>query len=49
MEMTTTSGVTIDGPGDPSFRLLLLCELRVVARIATIVVVSVSVRVSSNS
>jgi hypothetical protein len=49
MGMTTTSGVTIDGPGNPSFWFLLLRELRVVARIATVVVISVSVRVSSSS
>jgi hypothetical protein len=47
MEMTTASGVTSDGSGDPSFQLLLLRELRVVARTAIIIVVSISVRVSS--
>jgi hypothetical protein len=48
VEMTTAGGVTSDGSGDPSFRLLLLQELRVVAQTAT-VVVSVSVRVFSSS
>jgi hypothetical protein len=45
--MTTVSGVTTDGSGDPSFRLLLLWKLCVVAWTTTIVVVSV--RVSSRS
>jgi hypothetical protein len=49
VEMTTASGVTSDGSGDPSFRLLLLQELRVVARAAAVIVVSISVRVSSSS
>jgi hypothetical protein len=50
VEVTPTSGVASDGSSDPSFRLLLLRELRVVARTATdIIVVSVSVRVSSSS
>jgi hypothetical protein len=50
MEMTITSGITSDGSGDPSLRLLLLQELRVVARTATVVViVSIFVRVSSSS
>jgi hypothetical protein len=48
VEMTTVSGVTSDGPGDPSFRLLLLRELHAVARTATIVIVSISVKVSSS-
>jgi hypothetical protein len=48
--MTPASGVAGDGSSDPSLRLLLLQELRVVARTDTgVVVVSVSVRVSSNS
>jgi hypothetical protein len=47
VEMTTASDVTSDGSGDPSFQLLLLRRLHVVARTATIVVVSV--RVSSSS
>jgi hypothetical protein len=47
MEMTTVSGVTSDGSGDPPFRLLLLRKLCVVARTATVVVVSV--RISSIS
>jgi hypothetical protein len=46
VEVTPASSVT----SDPSLRLWLLRDLRVVARTATgIVVVSVSVRVSSNS
>jgi hypothetical protein len=49
VKMTTTSGVTSDGPGDPSFWLLLLQKLHVVAQTATIVVVSVSINVSSSS
>jgi hypothetical protein len=49
MEVTTASGVMSDGSSDPSFWLLLLRELRVVARTATVVVVYVSVRVSSSS
>jgi hypothetical protein len=49
VEMTTTSDVTSDGLGDPSLWLLLLRELCIVARTTTIVVVSVSVRVSSSS
>jgi hypothetical protein len=50
VEVTPASGVTSDGSSDPSLRLRLLRELRVVARTATgVVVVSVSVRVSSNS
>jgi hypothetical protein len=50
MEVTPTSGVTSDGSSDPPLRLRLLQELRVVARTATsVVVVSVSIRVSSSS
>jgi hypothetical protein len=50
VELTPASGVMSDGSSDPSLRLRLLRELRVVARIATdIVVVSISVRVSSGS
>jgi hypothetical protein len=51
VEMTTASGITSDRSGDPSFWLLLLRKLCVVARTATVVVVvvSVSVRVSSSS
>jgi hypothetical protein len=49
VEVTPASGVTSDGSSDPSLWLLLLRELHVVAPIATIVVVSVSVRVSSSS
>ena len=45
VEVTPTSGITSDGSSDPSLRLQLLRALRVVARIATGVVVSVSVRV----
>jgi hypothetical protein len=51
VEVTPTSGVMSDGSSDPSLRLWLLRELRVVARTATSVVVvsiSVSVRVSSS-
>jgi hypothetical protein len=50
MEMRTMSGVMSDELSDPSFRLLLLRELRDVARTTTVVVVIfVSVRVSSSS
>jgi hypothetical protein len=50
MEVTPTSGVTGDGSSDPSLRLRLLRELRAVAQTTTgVIVVSVSVRVSSNS
>jgi hypothetical protein len=44
--MTTASGVTSDSSGDPSFRLLLLRRLHVVAWTATVVV---SVGVSFDS
>jgi hypothetical protein len=50
VEVTTASGVTSDGSSDPSLRLLLLQELRTMARTSTgVVVVSISVRVSSSS
>jgi hypothetical protein len=49
VEVTPASGVTSDGSNDPSLRLRLLQELRVVARTATGVIISVSVRVSSSS
>jgi hypothetical protein len=49
VKMTTVGGVTSDGSGDSSFHLLLLRELHDVARTATVVVVSVSVRVSSSN
>jgi hypothetical protein len=50
VEVTPASGVTSDGSSDPSLRLRLLQELRVMARTTTgVVVVSVSVRVSSSS
>jgi hypothetical protein len=50
VEVTPTSGVTSDGSSDPSLRLRLLRKLRVVAQTATsVVVISVSVRVSSSS
>jgi hypothetical protein len=50
MEVTPASGVTSDGSSDPSIQLRLLRKLRVVARIATgVVIVSISVRVSSSS
>jgi hypothetical protein len=47
VKMTTASGVTSDGSGNPSFWLLLLQKLHVVAQTAIGVVVSV--RVSSSS
>jgi hypothetical protein len=50
VEVTPASGVTSDGSRDPPLRLRLLRALRAMARTATgVVVVSVSVRVSSNS
>jgi hypothetical protein len=50
VEVTPASGVTSDGSSDPSLWLRLLQELRAVARTATsVVIVSVSVRVSSSS
>jgi hypothetical protein len=50
VEVTPASGVASDGSSDPSLRLLLLRELRVVAQTATgVVIVSVSIRVSSSS
>jgi hypothetical protein len=50
VEVTPASSVTSDGSSDPSLRLRLLQELRVVAQTVTgVVVVSVSVRVSSSS
>jgi hypothetical protein len=49
VEMTTTSSVMSDGSSDPSLRLLLLRELHAVARTATVVVVSISVKVSFSS
>jgi hypothetical protein len=50
VEVTPASGVASDGSSDPSLWLLLLQELRAVARTATgVVVVSVSVRVTSSS
>ena len=48
MKVTPASGVTSDGSSDPSLRLWLLRELRVMAQTATDVVV-ISVRVSSSS
>jgi hypothetical protein len=48
VEVTLASSVMSDGSSDPSLRLRLLRELRVVARTATSVVV-ISVRVSSSS
>jgi hypothetical protein len=47
MEMTTMSGVTSDESGDPSFRLLLLRNLRAMDQTATVVVVSDRVSTSS--
>jgi hypothetical protein len=50
VEVTPASIVTSDGSSDPSLWLLLLRELRVVARTITgIVIVSVSIRVSSST
>jgi hypothetical protein len=50
VEVTPTSGVTSDGSSDPSLRLRLLRELRVVALTATdVVVVSVSISVKVTS
>jgi hypothetical protein len=49
VKMTTANGVTSDGSGDPSFRLLLLRELCAVAQTATVVIVSISIKVSSSS
>jgi hypothetical protein len=50
VEVTSESGITGDRSSDPSLRLLLLRELRGVARTTTgIVSVSISVRVSSSS
>jgi hypothetical protein len=51
VEMIVVSGVTSDGSGDPSLRLLLIRELHAVDQTTTtvVVVVSVSVRVSFNS
>jgi hypothetical protein len=50
LEVTPASSVASDGSSDPSLRLLLLQELRVVARTATgVVIVSISIRVSSSS
>jgi hypothetical protein len=49
VEVTPASSVTSDGSSDPPLRLRLLRALRAVARTATGVVVSVSVRVSSSS
>jgi hypothetical protein len=48
VKMTTANGVTSDGLGDPSFRLLLLQELYVVAQTATVVIVSISIKDSSS-
>jgi hypothetical protein len=50
VKVTPASGIVSDGSNDPSLWLLLLRELRVVARTATsVVVVSISIRVSSSS
>jgi hypothetical protein len=49
VEVTPASDVTSDGSSDPSLRFLLLWELHVVARTATVVVIFVFVRVSSSS
>jgi hypothetical protein len=49
LEVTPVSGVTSDGSSDPSLWLWLLRELHAMARTATVIVVSISVRVSSSS
>jgi hypothetical protein len=49
VEVTPASSFMSDGSSDPSLRLRLLRALRAVARTATGVIVSVSVRVSSSS
>jgi hypothetical protein len=49
MEVTPASDVSSDGSSDPSLRLWLLRELCAVARTATDIVISVSIRVSSSS
>jgi hypothetical protein len=49
VEVTPASGVTSDGSSDPPLRLRLLRELRTMARTATDIVASVSVRVSFSS
>jgi hypothetical protein len=49
VQVTPASSVMSDGSSDPSLWLWLLRELRLVARTATGVIVSVSVRVSSSS
>jgi hypothetical protein len=49
VEVTPASGVASDGSSDPSLKLLLLQELRVVARTATNIIVVVFVRVYSSS
>jgi hypothetical protein len=50
VEVTPASGVASEGSSDLSLWLLLLRELRAMARTAThVVVVSISVRVSSSS
>jgi hypothetical protein len=47
VEMTIASDVMSEGSSDPSFQLLLLRRLHVVARIVTVVVVSILVSSSS--
>jgi hypothetical protein len=49
VEVTPASSVASDGSSDPSLQLLLLRELRAMARTATGIVAVVSVRVSSSS
>ena len=50
VEVTPASGVTSDGSSDPSILLRILQKLCAVAQTAIgVVVVSISVRVSSNS
>jgi hypothetical protein len=49
VEVTPTTDVMSDGSSGPPLRLLLLQELRVVARTATGIIIVVSVRVSSNN
>jgi hypothetical protein len=49
VEVTPASGVARDGSSGPSLGLLLLGELRAIARTSTGIVVFISVMVSSSS
>jgi hypothetical protein len=49
VEVTPASGVMSDGSSNPPLQLRLLRALRAVARTATDIIVSISVRVSSSS